>query len=106
MEFGSDLKRFGYMDDGHPFVGEVFYVAVIHPEGYRWTLRHRIEGCRVHWDDENGCNHFEDTRPQAREACERIVARIKARGEINLKLWDEGRPVYGSAAFIEGSADL
>ena len=99
--FASDLKDYGRTDDGQQFIGEVFFVGVENDRGDRWRLDRMFDGVRVEYDDESGCNYFLDTRPWARAICERLVAAIVRKGEIDLAHWVQSAPAYGSRAYEE-----
>lgn len=97
--FASDLKKFGITEDGHAFIGEVFFVEVENARGDRWRFKTYFNGVKV-LHEEDG-TMFEDKRPEATETCEKLVARIKAAGTINLEHWNEARAAYGSAAYLD-----
>jgi len=99
----SDLKDYGTRDDGSSFIGEEFYVVISNVDGVRWVHNQRFDGVKVEYDDEVGENYFLDIRPQARGICESIVRRINDRKKIDTEFWTEGRPAYGSEAYIRGN---
>lgn len=99
VSYSSDLARFGYTDDGHEFIGEAYYIQVTDNVGNRWILDRRFAGVIVHYDDECG-QHFEDVRPAVKEFCEKLVEKIRQHGKIDLSLWRQGHPVYGSRAYV------
>ena len=101
VEYSSDLKQYGVQDDGHPFIGELFFVTITAPDGRRWVFNASYPGVKVEHDEE-GLPHFMDIRPHARAQCEGLVRRIKAHGKIDLQYWKEDRPAYGSEAYIRG----
>jgi len=98
FEAVSDLKEYGFNDDGTPFIGEVFYVVATNARGDRWAHNMRFQGVKLEHYDEGTA--FTDTRAIARFQCNRIINKIKARGYINLANWVESRPVYGSEAYV------
>jgi len=100
--FGSDLKNYGYTEDGTPFIGEVFYVEVENRRGDRWRLNRSFDGVRTELWEEGPV--YMDARPAARAQCERLVERIKAAGVIDMSQWHEGRCAYGSDAYFEYGA--
>ena len=105
LSYASDLKEFGHTSDGHPFIGETYYVIATDDAGNRWILKQRFDGVKV-TTDEQGEKYFEDTRAWAGAACRTMIMRAKARGYINLAHWSQDRPVYGSEAYIAyGQAD-
>ena len=105
LSYTSDLKQYGLSCDGHPFIGEVFYVTATDDAGNVWVLKRSFDGCLAHYDDE-GYAQFEDRRPWAGAACRTMIARIAEVGVINLAHWVRGDPVYGSEAYIAyGQAD-
>ncbi len=104
FEAVSDLKQYGYNDDGTPFIGEVFCVQATDDKGNRWV--HNIQFQVVEIGDYEHGMFFQDIRPVAKFQCNRIINKIKARGYINLANWTVSRPAYGSEAYIAyGQAD-
>lgn len=97
--FASDLKDYGRTEDGTPFIGEVFFVEVEDLRGNRWRHNARFDGVRKEEFEEGTA--YMDSRPEAREECERLVARIQRAGRINRDLWSEAPPAYGSDAYQE-----
>ena len=102
--YASDLKKYGFIDDGTPFIGEVFYIEIENDNGDRWRLNHTFDGAAViHYDEGN---RFDDIRPQAISKCKRLIKRIKEAGKINLQEWHQSSPAYGSNAYVSyGQAD-
>ena len=92
--FASDLKQYGYKDDGTPFIGEVFFVEIENDRGDRWRLNRTFDGVNTEEWDEGVA--FLDVRWYARSMCELVISRIRAAGKINLQHWNEARPAYGS----------
>lgn len=100
--FASDLKDYGPRDDGTRFIGEVFYVEVQSTRGDRWRLNRMFDGVKIEqWDEGTA---YMDFRPAARAQCERIVAAIQRKGQLNLAYWQQGRAVYGSDAYFDYGA--
>ena len=100
--FASDLKDYGYTEDGTKFIGEVFFVEVENKRGDRWRLNRMFDGVKIEqWEEGTA---YMDNRPAARAQCEHIVARIQCKGRINLAYWHQGRAVYGSDAYHEYGA--
>lgn len=97
----SDLKDYGSTDDGQRFIGEIIYVVVTFPGGDRYVHNRSWDGVKIHWCEENYCNYYEDIRPSAYEAANRLAARIRVAESIDLSLWSLDRPVYGSQAYQE-----
>ena len=95
----SDLYYAGRTEDGREYHAEVFYVLAEDKAGNRWSHNARFAGCKVEFDYEDGINRFFDVRPEATAAAERLLARMKAAGRINLAHWTEARPCYGSSAY-------
>jgi hypothetical protein len=101
FEIGSDLYNAGYTEDGVPFTAERFFVSATDDNGNRWVHNTQFDGCRVEQNEE-GFSVFFDTRTEATARAARLVARINAAGgSVNLALWNEARPVYGSIAYQE-----
>lgn len=100
VSYVSDLKEYGKKCDGHPFIGECYYVIIEAADGRRWKHREQLDGA---WVDHNefGEAHFMDCRQEAVGICERLVARIRRAGQINLDHWTEVRPAYGSKVYVD-----
>jgi hypothetical protein len=97
--FASDLKDYGYTEDGEKFIGEVYFVEVENKRGDRWRLSHYFDGVRKEqWEE--GIAYMDD-RPKAIARCERLVAAIKRMGTIDLDHWSEARCRYGSEAYLD-----
>ena len=97
--FASDLKDYGYTEDGEKFIGEVFFIEVENERGDRWRLNRHFDGVKPEqWEE--GIAYL-DSRPAARAQCERIVAAIQRRGRINLAHWYQARCRYGSEAYLD-----
>lgn len=97
--FASDLKDYGYTEDGEKFIGEVFFVEVENKRGDRWRHRTRFDGVRKEqWEE--GIVYM-DNRPEARAQCERMVAAIQRTGKIDTQHWYQSRPAYGSEAYLD-----
>lgn len=101
----SDLKDYGYTDDGEPFISEVFRVLIQDSEGNRWAHRMSYPGTKVRFDEWG--KGFFDIRAEARASCQNLIDRILAAGgEVDLQYWGEDRPTYGSLAYqAYGMAD-
>ena len=97
--FASDLKSYGYTEDGEEFVGEVFFVEVEDAKGNRWRHQQKFDGVRVQISEWGAA--FLDKRDWARRQCEQLVANINKAGRINLDRWSQARPAYGSEAYID-----
>ena len=100
--YSSDLKDYGYTEDGTKFIGEMFFVEVENKRGDRWRLNRTFDGVKVEQWEEGPV--YMDSRPAARAQCERIVAAIQRAGRINLVHWHRGRAAYGSDAYFEYGA--
>ena len=97
--YASDLKDYGYTEDGERFVGEVFYVEVENKRGDRWRHHQLFDGVRKeHWEE--GVAYVDD-RPAARGRASRLVEDILRREAINLDHWYQARCRYGSAAYMD-----
>lgn len=102
--YASDLKNFGFTEDGEDFIGEVYHVFAQDERGNCWIHNSQFPGV-VKFENE-WCVGFSDIRPQAIEACERLVKRIKKSDTLNMIWWSRSRPAYGSEAYLEyGMAD-
>jgi len=99
LSYASDLKEFGHTCDGHPYIGEEFYVTATDDAGNVWLLKQRFSGVKVHQHEEG--YYFEDVRRRATALCRTVIMRAQERGYIDLAHWSPGRPVYGSEAYQE-----
>lgn len=105
FEIASDLYVAGRTEDGFDYTAEVYFITATNARGDRWRFETTFPGCETCQDDE-GYTHFGDIRPQAQAQAEKLMARMQARGAINLQHWREDRPVYGSSAYqAYGAAD-
>ena len=101
----SNLYEAGRQDDGVPFVAESYFLQVTKPNGDRLDHHVSFPGCKVGFD-EDGWPFFEDIRAKQLRRALRLRRAIRRAGRIDLRLWSAGRPVYGSAAYVQyGSAD-
>jgi hypothetical protein len=96
--FASDLKDYGYTEDGTKFIGYIYFVEVENQRGDRWRLNRMFDGVKVEQWDEGPV--YMDSRAAATAQCERIVAAIQRVGKINLAHWHRGRCAYGSEAYM------
>lgn len=94
----SDLKQFGFKEDGIPFIGEVYCVSIQNPQGDRWNHTHIFPGVRVICNDE-GYSVFEDIREEAKAKAKHLAAAVEKSKCIDVAHWNAARPVYGSAAY-------
>lgn len=102
--YSSDLKDYGYTEDGEKFIGECFFVYVENQRGDRWCHALSFDGVKVEQGEDGTL--FRDTRPKARAMCELMVERIQKAGVIDLRFWGQSRCAYGSEAYLEyGQAD-
>ena len=100
----SELKSYGYTEDGEEFIGEVFYVIVESDRGDRWTHNRWYDGVEVSSSEYGTC--FQDTREWAHLRCESLIDAITTVGWVDLDNWSESRPAYGSQAYLDyGQAD-
>jgi len=99
IEVVSDLVRFGKdPEEGTDIVGLVWRIQVTGPDGDRLVLDHRIPS--LEW--RQSCGEFGGgwvMREGARGRADRLAAMIRREGVIDMALWQQGRPVYGSAAW-------
>ena len=96
----SDLYHAGTADDGHPFLAEVYFVYVSFIDGEQWRHGTRFPGCEAGHCEETGEPYFLDRRECAKAVAERLAARVRAAGRIDIRLWDEDEPAYGSPVYI------
>jgi hypothetical protein len=94
----SDLKDYGYTEDGTPFIGELFFIEIANDRGDTWVHGRSFPGCIVVPGEEGPI--YTDNRPNARAHAEALIAAIKQKGQIDLAHWSQGRAVYGSDAYM------
>ncbi len=105
FEIASDLYVAGRTEDGQDYTAEVYFITATNARGDRWRHETTFPGC-ARENDEEGYTHFADIRAQAMEKAKTLIARMEARGTINLQHWSEDRPVYGSNAYVAyGASD-
>lgn len=100
----SDLYQAGVTEDGRPFIAENYYVMIENAAGRRFAHNVVFNGAVVHFDDEEMCHYFEDVREEskakAEALCARIAAALDAGRALNMDLWNEMDPAYGSDEYI------
>jgi len=100
----SDLFDAGRTEDGTPFIAEIFYVVMENAAGRRFRHDATFSGVEVLVDEYEGGTYFADRREEATAKAERLAARvnaaIKAGRGVDLALWDEVDPAYGSDEYI------
>lgn len=105
----SDLYQAGHGCDGQPFIAELFYVVVENESGRRFRHSAHFNGTE-HLISEEGESHFPDYRDQASEKAQRLADKvneaIQAGQPLNLDLWEEVEPAYGSDEYIEQGTEL
>lgn len=97
----TDVYQAGYTDDGQPYTAERFYVQAEVEDGRRFRYHKAWNGCVATANHEDGGSFFEDVRPRAAALAE-AVRRTVAKYDFNPNSddWFEGRPAYGSDAFL------
>jgi hypothetical protein len=100
----SDLYQAGLTEDGRPFIAENYYVVIENAAGRRFAHNVVFNGAVVHFDDEEFCHYFEDVRQEskakAEALCDRVSAALASGRALNLDLWVEVDPAYGSDEYI------
>ena len=100
----SDLFDAGRTEDGTPFIAEIFYVVMENAAGRRFRHDATFSGVEVLVNEYEGGTYFADRREEATAKAERLAARvnaaIKAGCGVDLALWDEVDPAYGSDEYI------
>lgn len=95
----SDLKDYGYTEDGTPFIGELLFVEVANDFGDTWQHGRSFPGCIVVQGEEGPI--YTDNRPNAYAHARLLVKAIQERGFIDMAHWSPGRAVYGSEAYMQ-----
>jgi hypothetical protein len=100
----SDLFDAGRTEDGTPFIAEVFYVAMENEAGRRFHHNSSFSGVEVLVDEYEGGKYFSDRREEATAKAERLAQRVnaalKAGHGVDLALWNEVDPAYGSDEYV------
>lgn len=96
----SDLFKAGVTEDGRDFEAERYYVMAEANDGRRWVYGLSFDSTRQEFDDEDGFPFFPDNREEAHAKAENIAVEFRrflhAGGELDLDLWQETDPRYGS----------
>jgi len=103
-----ELYVAGHKDDGDIYTAARYVLVLEDSLGNRWRHPKHFNGCvPQEYDDEEGHGiWFEDTRVEAHAAAERLLARIRVAGQVDLDNWIESDPAYGSVAYQQyGEAD-
>ncbi len=89
-------------EDGEPIVVSDWLVQVTAPSGRRWQHIHTFAG-EVNWSRDEHFGWLPCARHGNREAAEALAARVQNRldrgGRLNVALWREIDPRYGSPAY-------
>jgi hypothetical protein len=93
----DELYCAGQTEDGLDFVAVVYRVMLEAADGRRWVHPVAYPGAE-RFTGEDG-DVFEDVREAAKAAADRFVARVAARGSVDLSCWQEARAAYGSDAY-------
>lgn len=83
---------------GTDYVAETFRVVAEDADGNRWMHPSAFAGCRREEDDEGGV-YFVDLREVAEAKANVLLARMVRAGAVDLRIWDEDHPAYGSKAY-------
>jgi hypothetical protein len=102
----SELYVAGTTEDGHPYTAERYLVAVEAASGARHLHNTFFNGCEVSVDEDEGYTAFVDVREEAMAAAEKLAARVREAGMINLVHWYETQPAYGSDAYDRGGYEM
>lgn len=112
FEVASDLYDAGARDDGTRFEGERYFVQATLEDGSRYRYFKQWDGVKATPNHEDGGNFFEDIRPRAIALAEAVCRSVTKRPfDPKSYEWEEARPCYGSAAFMDlqdfyGNPDL
>lgn len=98
-------------EDGTPVIGECWYILATRPDGKQWVLRNvgfknrsrKVATGEYAEYSDDGYEYFFDE--QAEEKAEALAEKVRARGVINLDLWEETHPVYGSDYYVRSGEE-
>ena len=93
----SELKDYGYTEDGESYIGDVYYIVAESKDGARWSEGTAFFGAER--QDSEDCYGFVDTRQEAQKAANDLMASIE--DGRSLSDWVELEPVYGSKAYCD-----
>lgn len=100
----TDLFSPGDTMDGIQYEAECYTIVAQRSDGRRLIHFRTFLGAEKWVSDDPetyGEWGFSDTRKEAMAQAERLLARIEAKGEIDLDYWQEGEPAYGSEYYCE-----
>lgn len=101
----SDMFKAGITEDGADYIGLVWYVLAELDNGQRFAHGHRFHSTKAEYCEEIGCMVFPDNSEQAETESEQLAERIRnhvaAGGKLDLGLWREVDPRYGSTAYSD-----
>lgn len=105
----SDQVQVGFTEDGSPVVDEVFFVSVTFQNGRRIQHCERFRSLeRV--ASEEGETFFswasDEAQAKAQRLANRVDAALRAGRDLDLTMWDEARPEYGSDEYVASDAEL
>lgn len=99
----SDMFKAGITEDGHDYIGLVWFVMAELDNGQRFAHNARFYSTKAEYCEEIGCNWFPDNSEDAKTKVEALAVRIrdciKAGGKLDPALWYETDPRYGSDAY-------
>jgi hypothetical protein len=99
----TDIRQYGYTEDGEPDLRAVFKISVTGDHGERWILNRAIETV-VPDVDEDGYPYLRSIYDEAEAKANRLAERIQAAGVIDEALWHFD-PVYCSPAYEAAGAE-
>jgi hypothetical protein len=103
VSFREDLYEAGLTEDGEQYIGSLFYVFIEKVDGSRFRHYKTFKGCKAAHDEDH--KYFIDLSVQARDAvrslCDRIEKHLESGGSLNMDLWSEMAPRYGSEAYLD-----
>jgi hypothetical protein len=101
----SDLYQAGYSCDGHPYIGEKYYVIIENEAGRRFRHEKSFAGVEVVECEETGETNFIDIREDAKTIVADLVAKVNAvlasGKSLTSSCWFEVDPAYGSDAYVD-----
>ena len=98
VDVESELYFAGRKEDGGEFHAEQYFLSLTFKDGTIYRHYSIFKGCEVDVSDE-GFNVFIDIRERAKAHAEYLLARVRAKGSIDLTYWQYHRTVYGSQAY-------
>tara|TARA_R100001163_G_scaffold59102_1_gene47724 strand:+ start:72 stop:485 length:414 start_codon:yes stop_codon:yes gene_type:complete len=100
----TNLFNAGQDEFGTNYDAEVYQVQIRFENGQTLNHGHGFYSTEA-VQTPDGFDCFPDYREEKKAAANKLADRVRSAGQIDLTLWDEGEPVYGSPAYL-GAVEL